>query len=115
MGNYKAFIRILATDLRALGPNVAEDEIADWTPARIRSAALWVRLMIEYVAGIGSKLGTKEPPAFKAFMKARAKLRSCKSCGCTEDNACPGEFEEGCEWVEKDLRSACVEPGTLIV
>ncbi len=31
--------------------------------------------------------------------------RACRSCGCTEHNACPG----GCWWVEEDLCSACAE------
>lgn len=29
---------------------------------------------------------------------------TCRVCGCTEDNACPG----GCYWVEPDLCSQCV-------
>ena len=31
-------------------------------------------------------------------------IRACRGCGCTDDSAC----EEGCEWVEEDLCSACV-------
>lgn len=31
------------------------------------------------------------------------KKRTCRVCGCTWDNACPG----GCYWVEFDLCSAC--------
>lgn len=31
--------------------------------------------------------------------------RTCRICGCTEDNACEG----GCSWVEEDLCSACVD------
>lgn len=36
---------------------------------------------------------------------------ACISCGCTEDNACPG----GCTWVSLDppLCSACAEPDEL--
>lgn len=30
--------------------------------------------------------------------------RKCRTCGCTEHNACPG----GCSWVEEDLCSSCV-------
>lgn len=30
-------------------------------------------------------------------------VRTCRECGCTEDNACPGP----CYWVELDLCSAC--------
>lgn len=32
-------------------------------------------------------------------------VRTCRSCGCTDDRACPG----GCFWVEADLCSACAE------
>lgn len=31
--------------------------------------------------------------------------RSCRVCGCTDAWGC----DEGCEWVEADLCSACVE------
>lgn len=30
---------------------------------------------------------------------------SCRACGCTENNACPG----GCSWAEEDLCSKCSE------
>lgn len=30
-------------------------------------------------------------------------LQVCRSCGCTEDNACDG----GCSWITPDLCSAC--------
>lgn len=30
----------------------------------------------------------------------------CRSCGCTDERACPG----GCSWVEEDLCSACAGP-----
>lgn len=34
-------------------------------------------------------------------------VRSCKYCGCTDDNGCP----EGCCWVDQhvDICSTCVE------
>jgi hypothetical protein len=32
-------------------------------------------------------------------------VRSCRVCGCTDEFACDG----GCEWVEADLCSHCVE------
>jgi len=35
--------------------------------------------------------------------------RTCRVCGCTEDNACIG----GCFWVEYDLCSACVIAGVV--
>ncbi len=35
-----------------------------------------------------------------------ADRRTCRNCGCTDYEAC----EEGCEWVEGDLCSACVKP-----
>lgn len=31
--------------------------------------------------------------------------RQCRVCGCTDEAACP----DGCEWVEEDLCSNCVE------
>ena len=31
--------------------------------------------------------------------------RTCRVCGCTDTEACPG----GCVWVTKDLCSCCVE------
>lgn len=34
-----------------------------------------------------------------------AKVRACRVCGCTDDNACPG----GCYWVEEDLCNVCAE------
>jgi hypothetical protein len=33
-----------------------------------------------------------------------AGIRYCRVCGCTDDYAC----DEGCEWAEEDLCSACV-------
>jgi hypothetical protein len=35
----------------------------------------------------------------------RREVRSCRVCGCTDKNACPG----GCYWVEPDLCSRCQE------
>lgn len=34
-------------------------------------------------------------------------VKTCRVCGCTDDNACPG----GCYWVEDDLCSRCAELG----
>ena len=36
-------------------------------------------------------------------MGDRLRAQTCRGCGCTDDNACPG----GCFWVEDDLCSAC--------
>ena len=33
-------------------------------------------------------------------------LRTCRVCGCTDDEACEG----GCTWVEEDLCSRCAQP-----
>lgn len=33
-------------------------------------------------------------------------VRTCRRCGCTDDQACPG----GCWWVSEDLCSACAYP-----
>ncbi|WP_449240565.1 hypothetical protein [Desulfoscipio gibsoniae] len=35
-------------------------------------------------------------------------VNTCRVCGCTDDNACPG----GCWWVEPDLCSRCAEMPT---
>jgi hypothetical protein len=39
-------------------------------------------------------------------------LRSCRVCGCTQENCsqCVAKTGEPCYWVEEDLCSACVEP-----
>lgn len=40
------------------------------------------------------------------YMQGRTTMKkepTCRVCGCTQSNACPG----GCHWVEKDLCSAC--------
>lgn len=37
-------------------------------------------------------------------------LRSCRSCGCTDDNACV----PACWWVEEDLCSTCAAGAHLI-
>ncbi|SDU42173.1 hypothetical protein [Jiangella alkaliphila] len=37
---------------------------------------------------------------------AQVKKRSCRECGCTDDDACEG----GCSWVEPDLCSTCGGP-----
>lgn len=37
--------------------------------------------------------------------------RTCRRCGCTDSNACPG----GCSWVEHDLCSACASPTVLML
>jgi myosin heavy subunit len=53
------------------------------------------------------------PPADKHPQEeneeAGQKVRTCRVCGCTDDNACPG----GCSWVEDDLCSACADPEAL--
>jgi hypothetical protein len=38
-----------------------------------------------------------------------APVRSCRSCGCTDDDACAG----GCWWVEEDLCSSCADLAPL--
>ena len=36
-------------------------------------------------------------------------IRMCRSCGCTDNNACIHRFSgETCHWVELDLCSACI-------
>lgn len=44
-----------------------------------------------------------------AELVAEARARSCRVCGCTDERACEG----GCRWVEADLCSACVTPGSV--
>jgi ParB/RepB/Spo0J family partition protein len=49
------------------------------------------------------------------IMKAAtpAKVRTCRKCGCTDDDCeqCVKKTGGPCSWVEKDLCSACVPPG----
>jgi hypothetical protein len=51
--------------------------------------------------------GSNYEYAVAAFDRAidAATLPSCRVCGCTDEIAC----DDGCEWVEPDLCSACVE------
>ena len=49
--------------------------------------------------------------SFKAA--ADSTLRACRSCGCSETNACTvrdGQGSRGCAWVERDLCDACADP-----
>lgn len=36
--------------------------------------------------------------------------RRCRTCGCTDLQACPG----GCHWVSQDLCSACAQKGVTV-
>lgn len=36
-------------------------------------------------------------------------VRQCIVCGCTETDACPGPFDEGCAWVAENRCSSCVD------
>lgn len=38
-------------------------------------------------------------------------VRTCRECGCTEDNACVDSQGRPCHWVAEDLCSACAEGG----
>lgn len=37
----------------------------------------------------------------------------CRSCGCTDDEACSSEVESTCHWAEDDLCSFCVGKESL--
>lgn len=39
--------------------------------------------------------------------KLDIEVRSCRECGCTEENACWHEDIGPCQWVDADLCSAC--------
>lgn len=41
---------------------------------------------------------------------AKAKVRECRNCGCTEEDCsgCIAKTGKPCRWVERDLCSACV-------
>ena len=39
---------------------------------------------------------------------APAPVRTCRSCGCTDDRACINDGGVPCHWVDYDLCSACV-------
>jgi len=34
-------------------------------------------------------------------------VRQCKTCGCTETDACPGPEAQGCWWIGENLCSSC--------
>lgn len=58
--------------------------------------------------------------ALARLMPARpAAVRSCRRCGCTDDNACimgiddAGQVVGTCGWVDSDLCSRCRRPGEL--
>lgn len=43
-------------------------------------------------------------PAEELEVEESKSVRTCRVCGCTDYQACPG----GCHWVEDDLCSSCV-------
>jgi hypothetical protein len=45
----------------------------------------------------------------------KKKVRTCRVCGCTDDNCqqCIEKTGQACHWVEKDLCSACAPGGTV--
>jgi hypothetical protein len=40
-------------------------------------------------------------------------MRTCRVCGCTDDNACVG-LDGPCYWIEADLCSACRDEGPMV-
>jgi hypothetical protein len=51
-----------------------------------------------------SEIGLMSPPPFGTSHFPYEPERACRSCGCTDLEACEG----GCWWVESDLCSACL-------
>lgn len=47
--------------------------------------------------------------------KRPKKIRTCRVCGCTHDDCrqCIEKTGGPCNWIEKDLCSACAEPQVL--
>jgi len=70
--------------------------ILHWQPWKLAAARLYVQWQPQRSVG--------RLMSFKTWLKQRRDLRSCRICGCTQDDACPG----GCYWVDEDLCSACV-------
>lgn len=60
------------------------------------------RLTKREVEFVGGCLSCYEEIAGDDWMSG---IRTCRVCGCTDLEACPG----GCYWVEDDLCSRCVE------
>lgn len=62
-----------------------------------------------WAAQAGTKSSKKETKAASDETPA-PKVRACRICGCTDDNACLVD-NIPCHWVEADLCSACAENG----
>ena len=69
-----------------------------WTPP-----AMLELLVAPKVAPPTKAPATKKRAAAAVSKSKRVRERSCRVCGCTEAQACPG----GCHWVGRDLCSAC--------
>jgi hypothetical protein len=97
----------VAVAVANLGLNIAI-ELADPAAHRPRVAAFSESLSLIYeLVTINLLAGddTTMPP--RPDLRPLG-IRQCRDCGCTDDYACDG----GCHWVQDDLCSACVRPGT---
>lgn len=90
-GAWQRACKLLDIDMRAREAAIAKAEPKSAKKSKAKAAA--------------KPKKTKQRRANKTANKAAAAARQCRECGCTEDAACDG----GCEWVERDLCSACAE------
>lgn len=90
---------------------------AELTPGLHGDEALEIRLVpsrptstsAENIAEVVRQLIKKEGAHFKgkSVRVLIEDVQVCRECGCWEEEAC----DQGCEWVEPDLCSACVSQG----
>lgn len=59
--------------------------------------------IVVLVEDLETELASIHYPPRQTELKADDTVRTCRKCGCTHDNPCPG----GCCWTEVDLCSAC--------
>jgi len=93
-------------ELRDCGAIERAADVRGWPPWKIRAALLWIDAA--HMAAVGALDAHVDPPASLAeFLAQREGMRSCRVCGCTEDNACDDEALGSCCWVEANLCSSC--------
>lgn len=85
--------RELTAELKRRGLKVTVAGVSTWANSKCRAARLWLERF----------------PSFDDWIEERAGMPSCRACGCTEDDPC----DEGCEWAEADLCSACAQKKTV--
>jgi hypothetical protein len=91
----EAILDDLCFDLNWRGIKIDPDTVRDWPVWKLRAARLWLDRF----------------PSFDDWIEERKALPHCRVCGCTDDDACP----DGCEWVERNLCSACATAAGQLV